>query len=110
MLKKLVATVIATSAMTIPLAGTAWADPSANSNGVGAKGVPGVINEQYYQDPTKDQVPPGNPVSGTAITKPPQTSLVDANAGQPGQLMKKGLYGGVVNNGGNNGRGAPNCC
>jgi hypothetical protein len=118
MLKKLVVTVIAGAAVSIPLGGGASADPSANSNGVGAKGVPGEIGANYYG--VGKQVQLGNPLSGAAITKAPGTSLPDAFGGPGGQQMKQGLFGGPVNNGyngeptdrysGGHGNGSPNCC
>ena len=42
MLKKLIVTVIAAGALSVPLAGAAWADPpdEPGSHGVGAGGIP----------------------------------------------------------------------
>jgi hypothetical protein len=53
MLKKLIVTVMAAGALSVPLAGVAWGDPDPtdpNGNGIGTGGVPGkiasVIKEQ----------------------------------------------------------------
>jgi hypothetical protein len=103
MLKQVVATVISAAALTLPLAGTASAEPSTNNNGVGAKGVPGVIASTYPPNPANPQVPPGDPTSGAANTKDPGTSLPDAYGGPSGQQLKSGYYGGQINNGYNGG-------
>ena len=47
MLKKLFVTAAAAAALTVPLAGAAWAeppeDPGSNSDGIGAGGIPGKV-------------------------------------------------------------------
>jgi hypothetical protein len=45
MINKFIVTVVGGAAITVPLAGAASADPSANTNGVGAGGVPRALGE-----------------------------------------------------------------
>jgi hypothetical protein len=66
MLKKLFVTTAAAAAMSIPLAGVAWADPPADpggaDNGVGTGGVPGRIGdigEQVGINPSGEPITPG---------------------------------------------------
>ena len=77
MLKKLVVTAIAAAAMTVPLAGVAWAAPStdagSNGNGIGAGGVP--VNSTNG--------PPGSLISSFAMMKQPGQSLPVAFGGGP---------------------------
>jgi hypothetical protein len=80
MIKKLLVTAIAAGAMTVPLAGAAWADPptnpGSNGNGVGAGGTPGVNGGVNL-----------GAVLGNAGTKP-AGSLPEFFGIQPGQFWK----------------------
>jgi hypothetical protein len=73
MIKKLFVTAAAAAAVSVPLAGVAWADPPAdpdgsNSNGIGAGGVPGAIGNQPGGGPEGPgvPVPPGSQLSQLA--------------------------------------------
>ena len=96
MLKKLFITAAAAAAMSVPLAGAAWAeppaDPGSNGNGVGQGGVPARAGETLNRDypalyPTDAPVTPGSVFSGVAKTKPPGVSLPEAYSDALGQLF-----------------------
>jgi hypothetical protein len=84
MLKKLFFTAAAAAAVSVPLAGVAWADKPSDpgGNGVGKGGVPAAVGEALNRNyPTVydgSPVTPGSVFSGVAKTKPPGTSLPDA--------------------------------
>jgi hypothetical protein len=87
MLKKLFFTAAAAAAVSVPLAGVAWADkpsdPGSNGNGLGKGGVPAAAGAALNRDypavyPTDAPVTPGSVFSGIAKTKPPGVSLPDA--------------------------------
>jgi hypothetical protein len=84
MLKKLFFTATAAAAVSVPLAGAAWADKPSDpgANGVGKGGVPAAVGEALNRNyPTVydgSPVTPGSAFSGVAKTKPPGTSLPDA--------------------------------
>jgi hypothetical protein len=86
MLKKLFITASAAAAVSVPLAGVAWAAPSSdagsNSNGVGKGGVPAAAGEALHNNYpalySGAPVTPGSVFSGAAQAKPPGTSLPDA--------------------------------
>ena len=67
MLKKLMVTVIAAGALSVPLAGVAWGDPptdpGANGDGVGAGGIPRVLGDNSGG---ADPIPPGSVLSDIA--------------------------------------------
>jgi hypothetical protein len=70
MLKKFFASVAAAAAVSIPLAGLAFADqpddPSSNSTGIGAGGVPQKVGEVTHQlggNPSGDPVTPGSAIN-----------------------------------------------
>ena len=79
MLKKLFVTAAAAAAVSVPLAGAAWADPSANDP-PGAGGVPqeGGTFAYNHGAPTDDPVAPGSVFSGLATTKAPGVKMPDA--------------------------------
>ena len=73
MLKKLFATAAAAAAVSVPLAGVAWADkpsdPGSNGNGLGQGGVPAAAGEalnRNYPGAFPDKVPPGSVFSQAA--------------------------------------------
>jgi hypothetical protein len=73
MLKKLLVTAAAAAAMSVPLAGVAWADqpadPGSNGNGLGQGGVPVAAGEalnRNYPGAFPDKVPPGSIFSDAA--------------------------------------------
>jgi hypothetical protein len=80
-IKKALVTVITAGALSVPLAGVAWADdPPADPgpNGVGAGGIPRVIGDNFETDP----IPPGtgtNDIAGiNDFTQQPGLSVPDA--------------------------------
>jgi hypothetical protein len=104
MLKKLFFTAAAAAALSVPLAGAAWAapgDPSAN--GVGQGGVPARAGETLNRDypalyPTAAPVTPGSAFSGVAKTKPPGVSLPEAYSDALEQIITLPGVGGLPEN------------
>ena len=96
MLKKLFVTAAAAAAVSVPLAGVAWADPpsdpGSNGNGIGKGGIPNktgnvldTVTPQDFQPPgyqTGDPVTPGSVFSQVAKfpkeVRPPGVSVPDA--------------------------------
>jgi hypothetical protein len=83
MLKKLFAIAAAAAALSVPLAGVAWADvpsdPSSNDNPVGAGGVPKKIGDgaaSLGQNPSGDPITPGSVFS--TVAKVPDSNAPDA--------------------------------
>jgi hypothetical protein len=80
MLKKLIVTVIAAGALSVPLAGVAWGDPptdpGANGDGVGAGGIPRVLGDNSG---STDPIPPGSVLSD--IAQQPGVSVPEAISG-----------------------------
>jgi hypothetical protein len=72
MLKKSFVGVIAAAAVSVPLAGTAWAAPPSDPNGVGPGGIPAKIGNNLGTDPT----PPGSGVK--TFAQLPGSSTPDA--------------------------------
>ena len=107
MLKKLFITAAAAAAVSVPLAGVAWAeppaDPGSNGNGVGEGGVPARAGETLNRDypalyPTDAPVTPGSAFSGVAKTKPPGVSLPEAYSDALEQIITLPLVGGLPEN------------
>jgi hypothetical protein len=90
MIKKLFITAAAAAAMSVPLAGVAWADPPSGNNppGQGATG-PGIPNEVAGLFGSPKPVPPGSVFS--TIAKEPGN--VPAGAGN----FLNTFYGGTTN-------------
>ena len=67
MLKKLLVTAAATAALSVPLAGVAWADPGdPNGDGVGQGGIPKVVGQ--IDDALGTNInPPGEPLTPGAV-------------------------------------------
>jgi hypothetical protein len=99
MLKKLLVTAAAAAAVSVPLAGVAWADKPSDpgSNGNGPGGVPAdvgaALNRNYPVTNPLDAngqvvpVSPGSVFSTAATTKPPGTSLPEAYSAGLAQLF-----------------------
>ena len=109
MLKKVLVAVVTAAAVSVPLAGVAWADkpsdPGSNGNGVGQGGVPARAGEALNRDypvlnPTDAPVPPGSVFSGIAKTKPPGVSLPDAYSAGLEQVIAPPVPGVPVGAGG----------
>jgi hypothetical protein len=90
MLKKLFITAAAAAAVSVPLAGVAWADPpsdpGSNGNGIGAGGVPrktGEVADSFGTNPN-----PGSPVT--------PGSIFSGFAGVPGSNVPD-AYGDALN-------------
>ena len=80
MLKKLFVTAAAAAAVSVPLAGVAWADPSSN-DAPGQGGVPqesGDFATEHGANPSNDPITPGSVFSGLAKNKDPGVKMPDA--------------------------------
>jgi hypothetical protein len=84
MIKKMLGSVIAAGALSVPLAGLAWADGD-GGNGIGAGGVTGELGGNSF----------GSIVSGVAQVKPPGSLVGFISDGKLGAF---GTPGGTVKN------------
>jgi hypothetical protein len=95
MIKKALVAVIAAGALSVPLAGVAWAEPQSdpgNGGGIGAGGLPGAAGK-FLGGLGENPSDPNNPTS----TDPASPGLTFSNTAKVPNLNNPAAYGDALN-------------